>query len=80
MNNPFITLAGNISLPTSEFSILNADDTEAARYAKSKILVRAGFRVIEASNGHDALALALAEQPDLILLDTKMPDINGFEV
>ena len=80
MNNPFITLAGNISLPTGEFLILNADDTEAARYAKSKILVRAGFRVIEASNGHDALALALAEQPDLILLDTKMPDINGFEV
>ena len=80
MNKPFITLAGNISLPTSEFLILNADDTEAARYAKSKILVRAGFRVIEASNGHDALALALAEQPDLILLDTKMPDINGFEV
>ena len=80
MNNPFITLVGNISHPTSEFLVLNVDDTEAARYAKSKILVRAGFRVIEASNGHDALTLASADQPDLILLDTKMPDINGFEV
>lgn len=64
----------------NEFLILNVDDTDAARYAKSKILSRAGFRVIEATSGNDALLAAKEQLPDLILLDTKMPDINGFEV
>jgi signal transduction histidine kinase len=60
--------------------ILNVDDTEAARYAKTRILARAGFRVIEASSGNEALSRARQEKPDLVLLDVKLPDINGFEV
>jgi two-component system, sensor histidine kinase len=64
----------------SDFLILNVDDTDATRYAKSRVLTKAGFKIIEASNGTDALALARSEQPDLILLDTRLPDINGFEV
>lgn len=60
--------------------ILNVDDTDAARYAKSRILSRAGYRVIEAASGQEALNLAQSETPDLVLLDTKLPDINGFEV
>jgi signal transduction histidine kinase len=60
--------------------ILNVDDTEAARYAKTRILTRAGFRVIEAANGSDALEIAAAQHPMLVLLDVKLPDINGFEV
>ena len=64
----------------SDFLILNVDDTDATRYAKSRVLTKAGFKIIEASNGTDALALAKSEQPDLILLDTRLPDINGFEV
>ena len=74
-------LSGKISEHClDEFLILNVDDTDAARYTKSKILNRAGFRVIEAENGADALIKAKEFLPDLILLDTKMPDINGFEV
>jgi two-component system, sensor histidine kinase len=60
--------------------ILNVDDTDAARYAKTRILQRAGFRVIEAGSGEEALRLARDQTPDLVLLDTKLPDINGFEV
>ncbi len=60
--------------------VLNVDDSEGARYAKSRILTHAGLRVIEASNGEDAIARAHAEMPDLILLDVKLPDINGMEV
>jgi signal transduction histidine kinase len=67
------------SHPDSDL-ILNVDDTEAARYAKTRILTKAGFRVIEAANGADALEMAAAHHPLLVLLDVKLPDINGFEV
>ncbi|RSZ57730.1 hybrid sensor histidine kinase/response regulator [Massilia atriviolacea] len=60
--------------------ILNVDDSEGARYAKSRILTRAGFRVIEAADGNSALLRAREDKPDLVLLDVKLPDINGFEV
>ena len=60
--------------------ILNVDDSDGARYAKSRILTRAGFNVIEASNGGDALIRARNDRPALILLDVKLPDINGLEV
>src|SRR5262245_25246458 len=64
----------------AEELILNVDDTEAARYAKSRILTRAGFRVIEAATGTEAIAKAKSECPALVLLDVKLPDINGMEV
>jgi PAS domain S-box-containing protein len=60
--------------------ILNVDDNDGARYAKSRILSRAGFVVIEAANGTEALERARDSLPDLVLLDVKLPDINGFEV
>lgn len=60
--------------------ILNVDDTDAARYAKTRILTRAGFKVIEASTGEEALSQVHMHLPALVLLDVKLPDINGMEV
>lgn len=60
--------------------ILNVDDTEAARYAKTRILSRAGYEVIEAVNGLTAIERVRTEMPVLVLLDTKLPDISGFDV
>jgi PAS domain S-box-containing protein len=60
--------------------ILNVDDNDGARYAKTRILQVAGFDVIEAANGTDALAMVQSRKPDLVLLDVKLPDINGLEV
>ena len=60
--------------------ILIVDDDPASLDVKSRWLNREGYRVIEATNGTDALAVATVERPALILLDVNLPDINGFEV
>ncbi|OQW30021.1 MAG: hypothetical protein A4E19_10700 [Nitrospira sp. SG-bin1] len=61
-------------------TILIVDDNPAALYVKSRLLSRQGYRVIETNNGREALAMAAAERPDLILLDVNLPDIDGFDV
>ncbi|HYC04903.1 MAG TPA: response regulator [Azospirillaceae bacterium] len=67
-------------MPDNTRTILNVDDTEAIRYAKTRTLERAGFRVLEAGTGADALRLVAQERPDLVLLDVKLPDLSGHEV
>jgi signal transduction histidine kinase len=65
---------------THESLVLNVDDNDGARYAKTRILTRAGLRVIEAASGGEALQMAQEQHPDLVLLDMKLPDIHGMEV
>ena len=60
--------------------ILNVDDYEASRYARSQMLQRSGFQVLEAGTGAEALRLASDVGPDLVLLDVNLPDMDGFEV
>lgn len=60
--------------------LLNVDDNQGARYAKTRLLRNAGFQVEEAEDGADALAMALSLQPSLIILDVKLPDISGLDV
>src|SRR5204863_4273769 len=60
--------------------ILVVDDSDPGRYVAVRTLRNAGFRVIEAATGHDALTQADAEKPHLVLLDIRLPDIDGFEV
>ena len=60
--------------------ILVVDDNAPARYAISRTLRKDGFDVLEAATGHDALAIAERELPDLVLLDVNLPDIHGFDV
>src|SRR3954452_37631 len=61
-------------------TILNVDDNEGCRYAVTRILELNDFAVKEARSGAEALIMAKVEQPDLVLLDVNLPDLNGFEV
>ena len=63
----------------NRMTILNVDDDEASRYAVSRILRQAGFEVMEAANGAETLRL-VKENPDLVILDVHLPDMNGFEI
>jgi PAS domain S-box-containing protein len=60
--------------------VLNVDDYEAGRYATSRVLRQAGFEVVDAATGEEALRLVRSEEPDLVLLDVNLPDLDGFEV
>ena len=60
--------------------ILNVDDDEPARYAKTRALQHAGFRVVEAEDGGDALRKIEELQPVVALMDVNLPDISGIEV
>ena len=61
-------------------TVLNVDDNEGVRCARSRILRGAGFAVTEAASGRDALRLAIENPPAAIVLDTPLPDIDGMAV
>ncbi|NOX76213.1 MAG: response regulator [Gammaproteobacteria bacterium] len=62
-----------------DITILVVDDSRTVVVAFTKALTQAGFRVISATNGKDGVAMAKAQQPDLVLMDIVMPGLNGFQ-
>ncbi|MCP4690130.1 MAG: response regulator [Desulfobacterales bacterium] len=67
-------------METANAGIMAVDDTPANLRLLEQILKRGGCDVRLFPNGALALASARAEPPDLILLDIRMPDMNGYEV
>ena len=60
--------------------ILLVDDSRFMRMANQKALAKAGYSVFTASDGEEALLIARARIPDLILLDMLLPKLGGLEV
>lgn len=60
--------------------VLVADDEKDIRRLLAFILQKAGYQVIEATDGIEALEMAEQNNPDIILLDVMMPKMHGFEV
>jgi len=59
--------------------ILLVDDQNTVLMMERMMLRDCGFDIVTAKNGEEAVEKALAERPDLILLDVVMPKMNGFE-
>ena len=62
-------------------SVLIVDDHPSFRASARRLLQAEGFDVVgEASDGDTAIAAAQQLQPDVVLLDVQLPDLDGFEV
>ncbi|MFT4798607.1 MAG: twitching motility two-component system response regulator PilH [Candidatus Azotimanducaceae bacterium] len=59
--------------------VLVVDDSPTEIYQFKHMLESLGHEVITADNGRDGVALANEEQPDCVLMDIVMPDMNGFQ-
>ena len=59
-------------------TVLLVEDTEDNRFMMRRLLEMAGYRVVEATNGEEAVTLAGSQYPQLILMDLSLPVIDGL--
>lgn len=59
-------------------TVLLVEDTEDNRYMMRRLLEMAGYDVVEATNGEEAVKLAASERPQLILMDLSLPVLDGL--
>jgi hypothetical protein len=68
------------NLNPADTHVLIVDDEQANRDWLEEVLQPAGFKVISARGGAEAIELARTRKPDLVLLDLMMPEVSGFDV
>ncbi|MCC7273618.1 MAG: response regulator [Alphaproteobacteria bacterium] len=61
-------------------TILNVDDNEPTRYARTRVLQRAGFQVLDTGSGEEAWRIVVDRRPGLVILDVGLPDVSGTEI
>jgi len=68
------------SITSQKGNILIVDDEPISIMMLYQYLTRVGFRIFVAQDGQGALSQVALVQPDVILLDVMMPDLDGFEI
>ncbi|MEH2433473.1 MAG: response regulator [Nostoc sp.] len=68
----------NTDFENNSPAILVVDDERVLRLVLRRAMEKEGYRVTEASNGRDCLDICQQQQPDIVLLDAMMPDLDGF--
>lgn len=61
-------------------SILIVDDQQGIRMLLQEVFLKEGFRTLTAGSGREALEVFDVERPDLVLLDMKIPGMDGIEI
>lgn len=64
---------------TTDLTVLVAEDSEDMRFLMRAEFEKRGYRVVEAANGHEAVAAATHDRPDVILMDVTLPELDGLE-
>lgn len=59
--------------------VLVVDDSPTEVFQFKEMLEKLGHEVVTADNGRDGVMMAAKEQPDIVLMDIVMPDMNGFQ-
>ncbi len=76
---PASTSSTSASSSTGRRRVLVTDDEPTTRMLVRRLLERDDFEVIEAASGDDGIARAIADRPDVVLMDLNMPGMDGFE-
>lgn len=79
MASPVDLLKGNLAMSTQAIKVLVAEDDLPNRLILQAILQKQGYEVIHAENGQEAIEHFQADRPDLVLMDIKMPMMDGYE-
>jgi two-component system, cell cycle response regulator DivK len=67
-----------MSIDDERQTVLVVDDLDEGRSLMCHFLEMRGYRAVKAENGQEAIPVALREQPNLILMDMSMPQLDGF--
>ena len=62
------------------YTVLVVDDSAAVQRQAAAILGTAGFRVVASGDGYQALAAIVEQRPDVVLADTAMPRLDGYQL
>jgi twitching motility two-component system response regulator PilG len=65
--------------PATRLKVLVIDDSQTIRRSAETLLSAAGYAVVTAADGYEALAKVVDETPDLIFIDIMMPRLDGFQ-
>jgi CheY-like chemotaxis protein len=65
--------------PAAAGTILLAEDNKVNQILAVRTLEKSGYRVVVANNGREAVELMLTVNPDVVLMDVQMPEMDGFE-
>lgn len=69
----------SVAVQQRGFTVLVADDNDVAQRLCKRVLEKAGFGVLIAADGLEAVDIAFTQRPSMILMDVAMPGIDGLE-
>ena len=79
-SQPSSPVPGAARNPEGPLKVLVVDDESEVRASVGEFLEGNGYSVCEAGDGEEALAMTFTEKPDLILLDLRLPKVDGYQV